>query len=308
MYTKKQSSKSRAYLAYLVLGEFQLGNWVGMQVGDWVGMQVGDWVGMQVEDWVGTQVEDFVGFQLWSDKEDKHTLMHIYVSPESFEVKKAGSDKFLPALFLASHWYLPKSSFFVPVINSWLCGVFWFVNEFGLLMNVTLGLDCRADESLFLIHEILGLGRPVAVQLKVTLAPISMLWFRGTSTNSGARPIGKKYIAINIPFYYWDNLVWSQFHKQMTEERGNIFIITLLCHTRGWTAYTGTQKELFQANSSLPGCEPLPLLHSNYHHCFILFQKIILFSSSEEYVGFFSSTASPAPYLATTPVLSSPLY
>ena len=133
----------------------------------------------------------------------------------------------------------------------------------------------------------LSLGRPVAVQLKVTLAPISMLWFRGTSTNSGARPIGKKYIVINIPFYYWDNLVWSQFHKQMTEERGNIFIITLLCHTRGWTAYTGTQKELFQANSSLPGCEPLPLLHSNYHHCFILFQKIILFSSSEEYVGFF---------------------
>ena len=79
MYTKKQSSKSRAYLAYLVLGEFQLGNWVGMQVGDWVGMQVGDWVGMQVEDWVGMQVEDFVGFQLWSDKEDKHTLMHIHV-------------------------------------------------------------------------------------------------------------------------------------------------------------------------------------------------------------------------------------
>ena len=55
MYTKKQSFKSRAYLAYMVLGEFQLGDWVGMQV------------------------EDFVGFQLWSDKEDKHTLMHIHV-------------------------------------------------------------------------------------------------------------------------------------------------------------------------------------------------------------------------------------
>ena len=45
---KKQSSKNRAYLAYLVLWKFQLG------------------------DWVGTQVEDFVGFQLWDNKENKH--------------------------------------------------------------------------------------------------------------------------------------------------------------------------------------------------------------------------------------------
>ena len=48
MYIKKQSSKNWAYLAYLVLGKFQLG------------------------DWVGTQVEDFVGFQLWDNKENKH--------------------------------------------------------------------------------------------------------------------------------------------------------------------------------------------------------------------------------------------
>ena len=48
MYTKKQSSKNRAYVAYLVLGKFQLGDWVGMQV------------------------EDFVEFQLWNDKGNKH--------------------------------------------------------------------------------------------------------------------------------------------------------------------------------------------------------------------------------------------
>ena len=44
-------------------------------------------------------------------------------------------------------------------------------------MNATLGLDCKANESLFLIHDIFGAGRPVAVQLKVTRAPISVLWF-----------------------------------------------------------------------------------------------------------------------------------
>ena len=48
MYTKKQSSKNRAYVAYLVLGKFQL------------------------DDWVGMQVEDFVEFQLWNDKGNKH--------------------------------------------------------------------------------------------------------------------------------------------------------------------------------------------------------------------------------------------
>ena len=80
--------------------------------------------------------------------------------------------------------------------------VLWFFSECGLSMNVTLGLDCKANESLFLIHEMFGLGRPVAVHLKVTLAPISVLWFRGTPTNSGAGPGGKTYIAINIPCYY----------------------------------------------------------------------------------------------------------
>ena len=58
-------------------------------------------------------------------------------------------------------------------------------------MNVNLGLDCKANESLFLIHEMLGVVRPVAVQLKVTLAPISALWFRGTPINSGAWTVGK---------------------------------------------------------------------------------------------------------------------
>ena len=61
-------------------------------------------------------------------------------------------------------------------------------------MNVTLGLDCKANESLFLIHEMLGVVRPVAVQLKVTLAPISALWFRGTPINSGAWTVGKNIL------------------------------------------------------------------------------------------------------------------
>ena len=72
----------------------------------------------------------------------------------------------------------------------------------GLLLNVTLGLDCKANESLFLIHEMLGAGRPVAVQLKVTLAPTSALWFWGTPSNSGPWPVGKRYIAGNISCYY----------------------------------------------------------------------------------------------------------
>ena len=88
---------------------------------------------------------------------------------------------------------MPKSSFFTPVINNWLCMVFWIVDECGLLMNIALGLDCKANESLSFIHEMLVPGRPVAVQLKVTLAPISVLWFRGTPTNSGAGPVGKRY-------------------------------------------------------------------------------------------------------------------
>ena len=60
-----------------------------------------------------------------------------------------------------------------------------------LLMNFTLRLDCKADESLFSIRDMVDLGKPMAVQLKVTLAPISALWFRGTPINSGAWTVGK---------------------------------------------------------------------------------------------------------------------
>ena len=49
-------------------------------------------------------------------------------------------------------------------------------------MTFALGLDCTAYESLFLIHVMVGLGRPVAVQFKVTLEPMTALLFTGSST------------------------------------------------------------------------------------------------------------------------------
>ena len=48
-------------------------------------------------------------------------------------------------------------------------------------MIFALGLDCAAYESLFLIHVIVGLGRPEAMQFKVTSEPITALWFLGSS-------------------------------------------------------------------------------------------------------------------------------
>ena len=62
------------------------------------------------------------------------------------------------------------------------------LSSMELLMNFTLRLDCKADESLFSIRDMVGLGKPMAVQLKVTLAPISALWFRGTPINLSAAP------------------------------------------------------------------------------------------------------------------------
>ena len=67
----------------------------------------------------------------------------------------------------------------------------------------------------------------------------------------------------------------------MTVEREDIFIITLLCHTRRWTAYTGTQKELFQANPPFPECYH----HSSFfiffffsqNNSFLIFQRICRF-------------------------------
>ena len=71
-----------------------------------------------------------------------------------------------------------------------------------LLMNFTLRLDCKADESLFSIRDMIDLGKPMAVQLKVTLAPISALWFRGTPINLGAAPEKKshcnKYLLLSL--------------------------------------------------------------------------------------------------------------
>ena len=57
---------------------------------------------------------------------------------------------------------------------------------------MALTLDVTAYESLFFIHEMAGVGRPVAVQLKVTLEPMKALWFFGFSTTSGNRRWGAK--------------------------------------------------------------------------------------------------------------------
>ena len=62
------------------------------------------------------------------------------------------------------------------------------LSSMKLLMNFTLRLDCKADVSLFSIRDMVDLGKPMAVQLKVTLAPISALWFRGTPINLSATP------------------------------------------------------------------------------------------------------------------------
>ena len=67
------------------------------------------------------------------------------------------------------------------------------LSSMKLLMNFTLRLDCKADESLFSIRDMVDLGKPMAVQLKVTLAPISALWFRGTPINLGAAPEKKAH-------------------------------------------------------------------------------------------------------------------
>ena len=100
--------------------------------------------------------------------------------------KKAADDVLSPSLFLATHWYLPLSSIFTSVIISWL----WLF----LLSETTLALtlDVTAYELLFFIHEMAGVGRPMAVQLKVTLEPMKALWFFGFSTTSGNRRWGAK--------------------------------------------------------------------------------------------------------------------
>ena len=54
----------------------------------------------------------------------------------------------------------------------------------------------------------IGLGKPMVVQLKVTLAPISALWFRGTPINSGAWTVGK-ILCNEYTCYYRDHPVWS---------------------------------------------------------------------------------------------------
>ena len=52
-------------------------------------------------------------------------------------------------------------------------------------MTLALGLDCIGYEVLSFIQWMLGLGKPLAVQLKIALEPIETLWFFGPSTISG---------------------------------------------------------------------------------------------------------------------------
>ena len=52
-------------------------------------------------------------------------------------------------------------------------------------MKRALGLDRKGYEAFSFIKRIVGLGRPLAVRLKVTLEPIKTLWFFGDSTISG---------------------------------------------------------------------------------------------------------------------------
>ena len=52
-------------------------------------------------------------------------------------------------------------------------------------MTRALGLDYKGYEALSFIQRIVGHGRPLAVQLKVTSEPIRTIWFFGASTISG---------------------------------------------------------------------------------------------------------------------------
>ena len=52
-------------------------------------------------------------------------------------------------------------------------------------MTRALELDCKGYEALSFIQWIVGLGRPLAVQLKVASEPIRTLWFFGPSTIAG---------------------------------------------------------------------------------------------------------------------------
>ena len=45
-----------------------------------------------------------------------------------------------------------------------------------------------------------GVGRPMAVQLKVTLEPMKTLWFFGFSTTSGNRRWGAFVVSIGLKF------------------------------------------------------------------------------------------------------------
>ena len=66
-------------------------------------------------------------------------------------------------------------------------------------MTRALGLDCKGYEALSFIQWIVGLGRPLAVQLKEALEPIRTLWFFGPSTISGFWASSKlKQKGINI--------------------------------------------------------------------------------------------------------------
>ena len=95
----------------------------------------------------------------------------------------AAFDSFLPTRLLATHRYLPPSSFLTPVITSWLSTVVRFVMTFWLKGNKL--------PSFFQFTA--GAGSPLTAQINVTLEPICALWFTGALTIVGIRSSKKEY-------------------------------------------------------------------------------------------------------------------
>lgn len=99
----------------------------------------------------------------------------------SITLMKASFDVFAPALFWATHWYLPSSALLTAVMTNWLWIVWLLIETWTIL---ALELDCTALELSFLSHLIFGLGRPIVMQSKVTSEPTTVLRFLGSSTIS----------------------------------------------------------------------------------------------------------------------------
>ena len=95
----------------------------------------------------------------------------------------AAFDSFLHTRLLATHPYLPPSSFLTPVITSSLSPVVRFVMTFWL----------KGNKSPSFVQFTAGAGSPLTVQINVTLDPICAVWFTGALTIVGIRSSKKEY-------------------------------------------------------------------------------------------------------------------